>query len=191
MAIESPIRCLADNALRKYPMEVPQRLAKRAWSAGESVLRYDRMDSMNLVLPKGNNLSIPSGHLPSGNSGYADEMDVKAIRRLRLQQLIAEFGSQTALAEHIGVEQNYISRALRGGKGIGEDFAERLEKGTGKEPGWMSRLEKTGADWPFDFSRTLWDELPQERRLSLEAAFRAMISGAHAETRVRVKKKQA
>lgn len=149
------------------------------------------MDSMRTVLPMGNTLSIPEGHLPTGNDGYAGGMDIQQIRRARLAQIVTEYGSQTALADKLDIEQNYISRCLRGKKRIGEDFAERVEVATGKPAGWMSRLEKQGTDWPFEFSRRFWDELPPDKRQSLESAFMHMVTGAHSDIAVRQRKKRA
>lgn len=129
----------------------------------------------------GNILSIPLGHLPPGNSLYAHEMDVQETRRKRLQQLVDEYGTQTALADKLGIEQNYISRALRGRKRIMEDFAAKVEQATNKPPGWMSRPDKPAGDWPFDFDRRHWDNLPQEERQDLERSFMRMVLGAEAE----------
>lgn len=149
------------------------------------------MDSIPSILPWGNRLSIPAGHLPAGNGDYPDDMDLQAIRRKRLQQLVEEYGSQTALADKLGIEQNYISRALRGTKGIGEDFAARLESSTGKPSGWMSRLEKPEAEWPFEFDKKIWDTLPIETRHALEKAFESMIVGAQTVEATKTKKKKS
>jgi transcriptional regulator with XRE-family HTH domain len=139
----------------------------------------------------GNILSIPRGHLPSGNSLYADEMDVQETRRKRLRQLVDEYGTQTALADKLGIEQNYISRALSGRKRIMEDFAAKVEQATGKPTGWMSRLEKSGTDWPFEFDRRHWDGLPPEERRDLERNFMRMVLGAEAEQHMKRGKKRA
>lgn len=181
MTSRSPNCPPAESFLRMYPKEVLHRLAKARRSAGVMDLRYERSTSISPILPEGHNLSIPSEHLPCGNSRYADEMDVQDIRKKRLRQLVQEYGTQTALAEKIGCEQNYISRALRNGKGakgIGEDFAARAERATGKPEGWMSRLEKPTADWPFEFDRRHWDNLPADKRQDLERAFMHMVLGA-------------
>lgn len=143
------------------------------------------------ILPPGHTSSIPAGHLPGGYALYADDMDVQEIRRKRLRQLVEEYGTQTALADKVGVEQNYISRALKGAKGIGEDFAAKLETATGKQTGWMSWLEKPGADWPFEFDRSHWDNLPAEERAELEKSFMRMVLGAEADLSRRVSKKRA
>lgn len=139
----------------------------------------------------GNILSIPPGHLPCGNSLYAGEMDVQETRRKRLQQLVEEYGTQTALADKLGIEQNYISRALSGRKRIMEDFAAKVEAATGKPTGWMSRIEKTGSDWPFEFDRRHWDGLPLEERRELERNFMRMVLGAEAEQALKRSKRRA
>lgn len=146
---------------------------------------------MTHILPLGHNTSIPRGHLPEGIGFYAGDMDVQQIRRRRLQQLVDEYGTQTALAEKVGVEQNYISRALKGSKRIGEDFAARLETATDKPTGWMSRIEKVGTDWPFEFDRRHWDGLPPEDKAPLERLFRQMVLAAAADVSARRGKKRA
>lgn len=141
---------------------------------------------MHDILPIGHTRSIPPGHLPAGYAPYADDMDVQEIRRKRLRQLVDEYGTQTALANKVGIEQNYISRALAGAKRIGEDFAAKLETATDKPTGWMSRLEKTGTDWPFEWDRSHWDNLPAEERAELEKSFMRMVLGAEADLARRV-----
>lgn len=180
IAKDSPIRCPTQTALRRYPTVVPQRLAKSACRSGVRVLRYERIVDMQRTLPTGNSLSIPAGHLPCGYDGYADGMETQRIRRERLRQLVNEYGTQTALADVLGIEQNYISRCLSGAKRIGEDFAARVEEATGKPAGWMSRLDRPSNAWPFDFDRALWDSLPPERQAELERAFEHMLIGAQA-----------
>jgi DNA-binding transcriptional regulator YdaS (Cro superfamily) len=119
-------------------------------------------------------------------------MDVYAIRRRRLDELVKEFGTQTALADKVGVEQNYISRCLSGAKKVGEDFAAKVETAAGKPTGWLSRLEKSGPiDWPFEFDRRHWDNLPPEEKMQLERSFRQMVLGAEADLAMRRGKKQA
>lgn len=119
-------------------------------------------------------------------------MDVYEIRRKRLAQLREEYGTQTALAEKVGVEQNYISRCLSGAKNIAEEFAGRVEAATGKPTGWLSRLEKSGPiEWPFEFDRRHWDNLPPEEKAQLERSFRQMVLGAEADLATRKGKKRA
>lgn len=190
IAIDSPMRPPTDKRLRKYPMVVPQRCAYLAWSSGERVFKYSRSLSMPDILPIGHTSSIPTGHLPAGYAPYPDDMDVQEIRRKRLRQLVSEYGTQTALADKVGIEQNYISRALKGTKRIGEDFAAKLETATEKPSGWMSRIEKPGADWPFEFDRRHWDNLPAEERAQLELSFMRMVLGAEADLARRRKPKK-
>lgn len=118
-------------------------------------------------------------------------MDVQSIRRKRLRQLIDEYGTQTALADKVGCEQNYISRAVGGKKKIKEDFAERLETATGKPAGWLSRLEKPGVDWPFEFDRKHWDALPPEEKSDLERSFMRLVLATEAEVAMKRGKKRA
>lgn len=57
-------------------------------------------------------------------------MDIYDTRRARLRRLIDEkFGKkQRAFADAIGRQPDYISRVLRGGKNLGEDFARFIER---------------------------------------------------------------
>lgn len=191
MTSDSPSRGRVESALRKYPIVVPQRLANFACSSVDRDPRYVRSSSISQALPMGNILSIPLGHLPVGNSLYPVDMDVQVIRRKRLQQLVQEYGTQTALADKLEIEQNYISRALSGKKRIMEDFATKVELATGKPAGWMSRIEKPAADWPFDFDRRHWDGLPEEERQSLERNFMRMVLGAEAEQNLKKVRRRA
>lgn len=168
--------------MRKYPIVVPHRAAYRACSPGESDFRYERKDSMPTILPIGKGSSIPRGHLPVGIGEYADGMDIQATRRRRIEQLVDEYGSQTALAEVIGIEPNYISRVLAGRKRVMEDFATRVEEATQKPSGWLSRpVDKPHGEWPFGFDRRHWDSLPADEKAQLERSFMRMVMGAEAD----------
>jgi len=70
-------------------------------------------------------------------------MDMQAIRRHRLRQLIDERfgGKQVRLAEAIGRQADHVSRCLKGTKGIGEDLARSIEQILGLEPLWLDREE--------------------------------------------------
>ena len=190
-ASTSPSLGFLDSALRRYPIVVPHRAAYRDCSAGESDFRYARKASMSAILPIGNEPSIPAGHLPAGIEQYADYMDVQAIRRTRIKMLVDDYGSQTALAEKVGIEPNYISRVLAGSKRVMEDFATRVEDATNKPPGWLSRpLDKPRGEWPFDFDRRHWDSLPVEARDELERSFMRMVMGAEADIAAKHKKRR-
>ena len=69
-------------------------------------------------------------------------MDIHEIRRAKLQQLRDERfkGKNSALAEAIERQPDYISRALSNGKhrkNIGEAFARHIETALGLESGWL------------------------------------------------------
>jgi SOS-response transcriptional repressor LexA len=68
----------------------------------------------------------------------------ESIRLQNLEQLIAEAGSAVRLARLAGTNSSYISQVrhqmpTRKGtpRGIGDDLAEKLERGMGKPVGWM------------------------------------------------------
>jgi hypothetical protein len=191
----SPKSCSADIALRRYPMVVPQRLAYRDCSDCESDLRNERSSeyrsSITAILPMGNNRSIPAGHLPAGKPQYADVVDLQATRRKRLQMLVDEYGTQTALADKLGLTPNYISRALKGTKKIGEDWACKVEQATGKPHGWLSQSDDARQSWPFDFDRKHWDNLPEDERRQLSRNFTRLVMGTEAEVASRNRKRKA
>lgn len=66
----------------------------------------------------------------------------KAHRQALLQRLMDEKynGHQVALSNAAGIAQSLISRYLNGGKGIGEDMAQKIETNTGYI-GWFEQTE--------------------------------------------------
>lgn len=90
------------------------------------------------ILPIGNVLSIPAGHLPGGN--YVDNrgMDEHRIRRRHVRAIIFnDFNdSFTEFASRIGVAESTVSRWFMEGPGrknIGEKNARRIENALGLE----------------------------------------------------------
>src|SRR5579864_6174667 len=86
-------------------------------------------------LPLGNEISIPTGHLPFGKDTYAPAVDaLDEILKRRVARLLEirnrEFdGSNTALAHHLGIQPDYLSRmisAKKQKKKFGEDLARRF-----------------------------------------------------------------
>ncbi|MCX8018503.1 MAG: hypothetical protein N2690_11480 [Rhodocyclaceae bacterium] len=74
-------------------------------------------------------------------------MDTQAVRRQRLRQLIDErfAGNQSALARAVDRQPDYISRCLKGTKGIGEAFARDIEQRLGLPHLWLDCLPNTEA----------------------------------------------
>tara|TARA_B100000929_G_C15372937_1_gene375048 strand:+ start:267 stop:719 length:453 start_codon:yes stop_codon:yes gene_type:complete len=70
-------------------------------------------------------------------------MDVKEVRRLNLEYLIASAGSVKRIAEILGSNASYISQVRNGNanKTMGDSTARRLEKAFGKPHGWMDKLQ--------------------------------------------------
>lgn len=143
------------------------------------------------VLPISNVRAIPFVHFPFGDDEYDEEMLIQETRRRRLRQLLdSEFdGKQQLIADHIGVEQNYISGLLGQGKTkkpFGEKTARKIERLCGKPAGWLDRdpneqeAEPTRS-WPFSFDPMLWDRLPAHQKRDIEAAFTRMVLGASVE----------
>lgn len=98
-------------------------------------------------------------------------------------------GKQQSIADHIGVEQNYISALLGLGKTrkpFGEKTARRIEKSCGKPAGWLDyqtaeEPEQQITNWPFNLDPMLWTRLPAHQKREIEAAFTKMVLGASVE----------
>lgn len=70
-------------------------------------------------------------------------MDVKEVRRLNLEYLIAVVGSTKALSDMVDTDPNYISQIKNGNsnKKMGDRFARKLEAAFNKPEGWMDQLQ--------------------------------------------------
>lgn len=78
-------------------------------------------------------------------------MDIKTTRRLNMRRLInRDYGSKQAdFASAIGRQPDYVSRCLKGSKGIGEDLARDIESKLRLTPGWLDREQgKEGESVP-------------------------------------------
>jgi len=190
MAVDSAIRCLAEMALRKYPIVVPQRLAYDSWSSGTREFRYLRSASaligssdISPTLPCGKVVATPFGHLPGARASYDERVTLHDTRRRRLRLLLRQYGSQKELAAACGfISDNYLSQLLSLKKSFGEKAARKIEQATKKPPGWLDSDEEQDAApppmWPFHFDRTLWDRLPESRKRTLEESFLTLVLGA-------------
>lgn len=187
IAVDSAIRSFLEMAFRRYPTDVLQRCAKSTWDSRSSELRYSRSDSMTRgVLLFSNSLAIPIVHSPSGTDSYNAEMvDYPSIRRRRLRELIAEYGSQQALADLLDVQQNYVSRLLNPKYSFGEKTARNIEQKTRKPLKWLddeAQAQTTRSDeWPFSFDKSLWDRLSPQQKREIEASFTRQVLGANIE----------
>jgi hypothetical protein len=207
IASDSPKRPLVDSFLRMYPIEVPERLAKRCCSEGGRELTYSRSDSMgNYSLPPGTVPSSLTGNWPSSTAAYVADMrnrkaeleKLYAVRRRRLSQLVDEYGSQAELARTLSrsnlavlANESYLSRLLsgkprtEGGKNIGGDTAAEIERLTKKPTGWLSR-ENDDELIPLVEAK-VWNLLTSEEKLQLRGTMDAMITGFMADQRRRRK----
>jgi len=77
------------------------------------------------------------------------------IRIQNLELLIAEAGSAAKLARIVGTNSSYLSQVrnqmpTKKGtpRGVGNDLAEKLERGMGKAAGWMDELHEDGHSPP-------------------------------------------
>lgn len=192
IAVDSAILSLVESALRRYPSVVPQRSAYRTWSSTSNVLRYARRGSdMQDKLPHSNSRAIPFVALPpfpdQKNEGMADKEALRLTRQRRLRELLNEMGQggRIKLADAIGVEPNYISQLTspRMKKPFGEDTARNIERAANKPQYWLDSEDESiwrahkADEWPFSFDRALWDNLPANRRMDLEANLHATLLG--------------
>lgn len=190
-----------------YPMEVPQRLAKRCCSESGRELTNSRSDSMGKYsLPTGTAPSSVTGNWPADAAAYVADMSNRkaeleklyAVRRRRLSQLVDEYGSQAELARTLSrsnlavlANESYLSRLLSGkpradgGKNIGGDTAAEIERLTKKPTGWLSR-ESDDELVPLVETK-VWNLLTPEEKLQLRATMDAMINGFMADQRRRRK----
>lgn len=157
---------------------------------------------MSQCLPWGNFLSIPGVHLPGGIGGYDGCMDLQAIRKRRLFELIAEAGSQIEVAKRLDrvrpgspkMEPNYISRlksSKKGSKAISGDMARDLEIAFNKPAGWMSTMDSIDDDgpgssatevtWPLSVPIETFLALNKRMRDEIDDAFTKMVLGAQAQ----------
>lgn len=74
-------------------------------------------------------------------AAYASGVKISSTRHLnrlrRLEELIAEAGSATALAMKIATPKSHISALQAGARGIGDTLAAKLERKFDKPAGWM------------------------------------------------------
>lgn len=74
-------------------------------------------------------------------------MTVQQTRLANLRLLVALFGSPRAVADLSDTSEGYLKEIMRGDKhktsgkpkSVGDDLARKIEKGVGKEEGWMDR----------------------------------------------------
>lgn len=116
----------------------------------------------------------------------AENNELRELRRRRLRELLKELGrgGRSKLANAIDSEANYISQLAshNQAKAFGEDIARRLERAAGKPKYWLDSEQQAdwqerSEEWPFGFDRSLWDNLPQARKMEIEANLHATLLG--------------
>lgn len=91
-------------------------------------------------------------------------MDQKTIRSNNLKLLIKRFGSAVKVAELSDTNPAYLSQIVRenGTRNVGDELAEKLERGAGVPPRWLS-----APHYPEWFKNRLIQQYPEnvnERR---------------------------
>lgn len=97
------------------------------------------------------NLRLPINSMALFNG----EMDAHDIRRANLLDLIRQFGTIKALAEHTGTDAAVLSQIKNTHREMGNDIARRIEQALGHAHGWMDAMHGHAANEP---SRTVADE---------------------------------
>ncbi len=72
-------------------------------------------------------------------------MTNKELRRKKLADLIAEYGSQKAFGDAVGKDPAMFSQILNGTRNLGDKLALDLEEKLGKPRGWMDVLHDNEA----------------------------------------------
>lgn len=112
---------------------------------------------------------------------------VEEIRRLRLQQLRAEYGSYVQLNKLLSLDSrdstlNQIATSQPNSKtgkarAMGSDLARRLEEHTGKPTGWMDNDPQFDSLWPFPLvDRANWDTLDADAREHVQRGINALLA---------------
>ncbi|MEW8000641.1 MAG: helix-turn-helix transcriptional regulator [Candidatus Thiodiazotropha endolucinida] len=73
-------------------------------------------------------------------------MDIHDIRRLNVEGLIEEHGSQVKLAELVDTAPAYISQIIAGKRNPGESFCRKIEKHLGLPAWYMDALHEAPED---------------------------------------------
>lgn len=92
---------------------------------------------------------------------------VRAARRVRLQDLLEEFGGPAAVAKKTGTVASHLTACEKGRRGIGDDLATKLERGCEKPFGWMDYDDRR---WPFR-------QVPTEAYEKLDPKVKTLIEG--------------
>lgn len=191
MAMDSPMRCLMDNAFLKYPMEVPQRRAKLDWVLGSRPLRYSRSDSIPDSLPAGKLVSIPAGKIPDSKGRYPSGMDIDALRTANFLRILREeYGdSPSKLEAKTGYSANMVSQIKTGKKAVKDKLARKLEDLMKLEPMALDQRhareqqpsKQNAPAWPLSVPLRDFESLSPRARNEIDEAFRRMVIGAQAQ----------
>jgi hypothetical protein len=138
MQSDSPSFCPIDKALLRYPIVVPQRVAKPARSAAGIAFRYSRNVSINSAYQS---VRFPSSDIYhpvvyrldcAHDNGGMSESEVVPTRRRRLRQAIDERfdGKLVKFIDQTGINSGELSALLRN-KSFGEKKARSLEEAAG------------------------------------------------------------
>lgn len=107
-------------------------------------------------------------------------MDSKAIRKIRLKQLIARVrgdgGNQADVARRVQTDPAYLSQILgKEGREVGDELARRLEKAFKMPHGWMDTLGEQGAEVSSQVMGMALeiDDLPQAQKEAIKTMLAA------------------
>lgn len=70
-----------------------------------------------------------------------DDMDVFAIRRRNLIELLSRRGAAARICARTGTAASYLSTLGSGSRRLGDDLARRIESAEGLPFGWLDRIQ--------------------------------------------------
>lgn len=96
-------------------------------------------------------------------------MDIKEIRRAKLRELVARFGTLKRLAYEIAPRDKYLDRylsqILNETRGMGDRLARKIEDSVGEERGWMDRMASSSRQ--NNELLQIWSQFPAEEQLRI------------------------
>ena len=108
-------------------------------------------------------------------------MGIHEVRRRQLQKLVDKFGSQTAVAELAGRQQDYLSRILsgkpakEGGRNMGEKIARAMEGKIGLPHMYFDDPDAEPDGRAGGSLQEQLNALPPQQRREIEARFKEIL----------------
>lgn len=194
IASDSRIGWPAEMAFRRYPTDVLQREANASCSERSSELRYERSDSMGVILPDGKISSIPDGKLLVGKDCYVPAMDISKVRTAKFLHYVRTRynNSPGEVEKRTGYSANMVSQILGGSKQVRtEKLARKLEKLLRLPPNDLDQpivadtqpasASAPSDSWPFSVPQGSFQSLTPKMQREIDEALTRMVIGAQAQ----------